>query len=168
MCEDTYEVIGATCSSETHIVAGQSEPPFVSIRQHTSAHVHIRQHTSAYVRTFGTSFSQRKHLRASVAVCILSMTVRYTFVLVKQAKLCVVNCVPPFATNMSAPPPLSASFLSRCVVGPRCLRGGGADICGQAPAYVSLRQHTSAYVSIVCEEEARIYVVRHLHLRVAA
>ena len=129
MYEDTYEVIGATYSSETH----SSRTFGTSFRQHTSACVRIRQHTSAYVKAFGTSFSQRKHLRASVTFCILSMTcVRHTYVLVKQEKQ--VNCVPPFATNMSAPPPLSASFLSWCVVGPRCLRGGGADICGQAPA----------------------------------
>jgi hypothetical protein len=180
MYEDTYEVIGATYSSETH----SSRTFGTSFRQHTSAYVRIRQHTSAYVKTFGTSFSQ--HLRASVTFCILSMTVCAPYICTSKTgkasklrtsfrnkKVCSSAAFCILSISVRIRSAMSARRRRGYMWSGTCIRQHTSELsAGRRRGYTwsctCICQHTSAYVSSVCEEAARIYVVRHLHLRVVA
>jgi hypothetical protein len=136
--------------------APSASPAYVSMRQHTSAYVSIRLHTSAYVRI-------RQHTSAYVSIRAQTPghppprarpphrlpaggSIRI-FVLAKQVNQQVkylAGCddpIPPkhsIYTKLWSSPSISPIYLK--------LWEGFCRL--PSPAYVSIRQHTSAYGSI--------------------
>jgi hypothetical protein len=162
---------------------------YVSIRQHTSVYVSMRQHTSAYVsicQHASTCVSMRQHtsaygiirthtlayvsMRQHASAYVIIRTHTYAYVSIRQH-----TSAASASHSISRPPLLllHVLFQNRTVSErPRGWRGRKRRaerlrVCG-AGAYVSIRQHTSAYVErggqsackcVVQEAQASVFVL---------
>jgi hypothetical protein len=120
----SYEPVA---SSEPSEFQSRVVTSFACIRQHTSAYVSIRQHTSAYV-------SIRQHTSAYVSIR------QHTSAYVSRGAI--------RQHTFSLEEALKCSSTCHCVLRSASAPESCVGIC--LHTYVSIRQHTSAYVSILC------------------
>jgi hypothetical protein len=111
----------AYVSIRQRITCARSQAERVSIRQHTSAYVSIRQHTSAYVSVCGY-LREEPGGEMGVSVCGGGCLL-LVLILITAASAVLPRGTPAFYTTASA-----AACRQWCT-----------------SAYVSIRQHTSAY-----------------------
>jgi hypothetical protein len=125
----------STCSSESvsRFHTRISVLPEINLRQHTPAYVSIRQHTSAYV-------SIRQHASAYV-----SMHLPAQMAMVQTPPSCPVSTFLHTSVSRSTPPPSTTIILCHT----RMLASNEPEktrIRQHTSAYVSMRQHASAYL----------------------
>jgi hypothetical protein len=120
-------------------------PPYVSIRQHTSAYVSIRQHTSRYV-------SIRQHTSGFVSIR------QHT----SPASVSTKSLLASMRTSSAARRASSESGMSPTIyVIIRQHTPAYVSIRQDTPAHASTRQHTSTYASIHQHTSAHVSIREH-------
>jgi hypothetical protein len=145
-----------------HVSPRQHTSAYVSTRQHTSAHVSIRQHTSTYVAGCRCVRVPRCRSAFRVSIC--------TFVPVKQVKA--VPIAVHAELTLAAANALALFVLPAGDVAVHICVSIHQHTSAYVTAYVSvrhsIRQHTSAYVSIRQHTSAHVSTRQHTSAYVTA
>jgi hypothetical protein len=151
--------------SERPLLPLSHSPAYVSIRQHTSAYVSIRQHTSAYVSEKGHYCLCHTRLHISAYVSIRQHP--SASVSIRQCKRPPLPLSHSPGNTESSLPTHRANAASSGQFRPPPPRG---DTPNPPPhlhtsAYVSIRQHTSAYVGDTPNPPPHLHTSAYISIR---